>query len=147
MRGPRNAIVASKKPLGDVLKPPNRNTDTSLKEKATKKNSGAPKRPVGAFFVFMEEFRKSFKENFPENKSIAVVGKAGGEKWKSLNDSEKAPYLAKAAVRKSEYKKALINFQNKLNGTVVEDTAAEDTGNSSSEVHDGEGEVEQELSS
>ncbi|KAL7185780.1 hypothetical protein ACSBR2_027692 [Camellia fascicularis] len=46
-----------------------RKADASAKkEKASKKNSGAPKRPLSAFFVFMEEFRKSFKENFPDNK-------------------------------------------------------------------------------
>ncbi|KAL8120608.1 hypothetical protein AgCh_017686 [Apium graveolens] len=41
-----------------------------------------PKRPPSAFFVFVEEFRKTFKK---ENPNVSDVGKAGGEKWKSLS--------------------------------------------------------------
>ncbi|KAK9285576.1 hypothetical protein L1049_024771 [Liquidambar formosana] len=56
------------------------------KEKAVK-DPNKPKRPASAFFVFMEEFRKQFKEKHPNNKSVSVVGKAGGDKWKSLSEA------------------------------------------------------------
>ncbi|KAL6568796.1 hypothetical protein OROHE_003537 [Orobanche hederae] len=78
----------------------------SSKEK-TAKNSNKPKRPPTAFFVFMEDFRKSFKEAYPDRKGGAVVAKEGGEKWKSMTDEEKKVYIDKAAERKAEYKKAL----------------------------------------
>ncbi|WP_368860205.1 hypothetical protein, partial [Streptomyces fildesensis] len=32
----------------------------------------------------MEEYRKQFKLENPNNKSVAAAGKAGGETWKSL---------------------------------------------------------------
>ncbi|KAH1065876.1 hypothetical protein J1N35_030863 [Gossypium stocksii] len=69
------------------------------------KDPNKPKRPASAFFVFMEEFREQYKKEHPKNKSVAAVGKAGGDKWKSLSDAEKAPYIAKAEKRKVEYEK------------------------------------------
>ncbi|KAH0685465.1 hypothetical protein KY285_016007 [Solanum tuberosum] len=43
-----------------------------------------PKRPTSAYFIFMEEFRKQFRELNPSIKSIAVVGKAGGSRCQML---------------------------------------------------------------
>uniref|UniRef100_K3XZK7 HMG box domain-containing protein n=1 Tax=Setaria italica TaxID=4555 RepID=K3XZK7_SETIT len=51
------------------------------------KDPNKPKRAPSAFFVFMEEFRKEFKEKNPKNKSVAEVGKAAGNRWKSLTDA------------------------------------------------------------
>ncbi|OMP06480.1 hypothetical protein CCACVL1_01549 [Corchorus capsularis] len=69
------------------------------------KDPNKPKRPASAFFVFMEEFRETYKKDHPKNKSVAAVGKAGGDKWKSMSEAEKAPYVAKAEKRKVEYEK------------------------------------------
>uniref|UniRef100_I1JLG9 HMG box domain-containing protein n=1 Tax=Glycine max TaxID=3847 RepID=I1JLG9_SOYBN len=57
------------------------------KEKKAKKDPNKPKRPPSAFFVFLEEFRKTFKAENPNVKAVSVVGKAGGEKWKSLSSA------------------------------------------------------------
>ncbi|XP_026391550.1 HMG1/2-like protein [Papaver somniferum] len=73
------------------------------KKEKPAKDPNKPKKPASAFFVFMEEFRQTFKKEHPNNKSITAVGKAGGDKWKSLSDAEKAPYVAKAEKRKTEY--------------------------------------------
>ncbi|KAL0409098.1 UNVERIFIED_CONTAM: High mobility group B protein 7 [Sesamum radiatum] len=54
-----------------------------------------------------EEFRKSFKEGNPECKSVAMVAKEGGEKWKSMSDEDKKVYIDRAAELKAEYEKAL----------------------------------------
>ncbi|XAR64267.1 hypothetical protein NMG60_11024541 [Bertholletia excelsa] len=85
------------------------------KRKSTKKEKdpNKPKRPPSAFFVFMEEFRKQYKEKHPNNKSVAAVGKAGGDKWKSLSDADKAPYVAKAEKRKKEYEKSMEAYNKK----------------------------------
>ncbi|KAH7861683.1 hypothetical protein Vadar_029304 [Vaccinium darrowii] len=88
------------------------------------------------------DFRKSYKENFPDNKSVSVVGKVGGEKWKAMSESEKAPYVAKAMKKKTEYQKAKEEFDMKLRGDAAE--KPEESEKSSSEVHDG---AEQEASS
>ncbi|XVF35775.1 hypothetical protein REPUB_Repub18cG0175400 [Reevesia pubescens] len=52
--------------------------------KKAAKDPNKPKRPASAFFVFMEEFRRQYKEEHPDNKSVSAVGKAGVEKWKSM---------------------------------------------------------------
>ncbi|MCD7459516.1 hypothetical protein HAX54_041162 [Datura stramonium] len=55
------------------------------KEKNAAKDPTKPKRPASAFFVFMEDFRKQYKEKHPGNKSVAAVGKAGGEQVETLD--------------------------------------------------------------
>lgn len=77
------------------------------------KDPNQPKRPPSAFFVFMEEFRKSYKEKHPEVKSVATVGKAGGNKWNAMTDEEKAPYVSTAAERKEEYERKMNAYRNK----------------------------------
>ena len=85
-----------------------------VKKAKEAKDPNKPKRPASAFFVFMEDFRKQYKEKHPNNKSVSVVGKAGGEKWKSMSAAEKAPFVAKAEKRKSEYDKTLQAYNKKL---------------------------------
>ncbi|KAL6295429.1 hypothetical protein ACE6H2_003571 [Prunus campanulata] len=86
-----------------------RSTTSEPKSKRAKKDKdpNAPKRPLTAFFLFMDDFRKSFKEANPDSKLVKTVAKEGGEKWKSMTDEEKKPYVDKAAELKAEYKKAL----------------------------------------
>ncbi|KAI3757331.1 hypothetical protein L6452_04866 [Arctium lappa] len=100
------------------------------------KDPNKPKRPASAFFVFMEDFRKQFKEENPGNKSVAAVGKAGGAKWKSMSDAEKAPFVAKAEKRKEEYEKTLASYNKKLAAGDDDD----DSDKSKSEVNDEEDE-------
>ncbi|KAL7615463.1 hypothetical protein Lser_V15G05942 [Lactuca serriola] len=107
---------------------------TAAKGKAAK-DPNKPKRPASAFFVFMEDFREQFKEDHPDNKSVAAVGKAGGPKWKSMSDSEKAPFQAKADKRKKEYEKNLDTYNKKLAGGGNDDDD-EDSEKSKSEVND-----------
>ncbi|CAA3005540.1 Hypothetical predicted protein [Olea europaea subsp. europaea] len=98
------------------------------------KDPNKPKRPASAFFVFMEDFRKQYKEKHPNNKSVAAVGKAGGDKWKSLSEAEKAPYVAKAEKRKAEYEKTLEDYNKKtVEGAGAEE---EESDKSKSEVND-----------
>ncbi|KAK6797898.1 hypothetical protein RDI58_005600 [Solanum bulbocastanum] len=105
----------------------------SKKAKNAAKGPNKPKRPPSAFFVFMEEFRKTYKEKHPNNKSVAVVGKAGGDKWKQMSDEEKAPYQAKAEKRKAEYQKSMDAYNKKLAAGDADD---EESDKSKSEVHD-----------
>ncbi|KAL1820293.1 hypothetical protein DCAR_0416622 [Daucus carota subsp. sativus] len=101
------------------------------------KDPNKPKRPASAFFVFMEDFRKTYKEKHPNNKSVAVVGKAGGDKWKSMSEADKAPYVAKAEKRKSEYEKTMLAYNNKKEADEKEEVVEEEESDKSkSEVHD-----------
>ncbi|KAL6520914.1 high mobility group box 3 [Orobanche gracilis] len=115
--------------------PPKADKGKAKKEKKAKKDPNKPKRPPSAFFVFLEEFRKTFKKENPNVKAVSAVGKAGGEKWKSLTKSEKAPYEAKAAKKKAEYEK-LMNAYNKQESSA--DEGDEGSEKSTSEVHDDE---------
>lgn len=99
------------------------------------KDPNKPKRPASAFFVFMEDFRKQYKEKHPNNKSVSVVGKAGGDKWKSLSDAEKAPYVAKAEKRKQDYEKTIQAYNKKL-AEGKDEEEEEESDKSKSEVHD-----------
>ncbi|KAL1561490.1 HMG1/2-like protein [Salvia divinorum] len=103
----------------------------SKKDKKAAKDPNKPKRPPSAFFVFMEDFRKQYKEKHPTNKSVAAVGKAGGDKWKSLSEGEKAPYVAEAEKRKEAYERNMEAYNRKLAGG-----ADDDSDKSKSEVND-----------
>ncbi|URE44886.1 HAUS augmin-like complex subunit [Musa troglodytarum] len=125
-----------------VKKGGERATKKPRKTKAAK-DPNKPKRPPSAFFVFMEEFRKSFKEKNPNNKSVSVVGKAGGDKWKSLSEAEKAPYVAKAAKLKTDYTKKIAAYNKNQSGGGSHAAADEDESDKSkSEVNDDDEEEE-----
>ncbi|GKV48338.1 hypothetical protein SLEP1_g55161 [Rubroshorea leprosula] len=99
------------------------------------KDPNKPKRPASAFFVFMEEFREQYKKEHPKNKSVAAVGKAGGDKWKSLSEADKAPYVAKAEKRKVEYEKNMKAY-NKRQAEGVKGDEEDESEKSVSEVND-----------
>ncbi|GLT54322.1 hypothetical protein SLA2020_275290 [Shorea laevis] len=122
-------------------KPAERKKSSATEPKAKKartvkkgKDPNKPKRPPTAFFLFMDDFRKEFKEAHPGNKDVKTVAKEGGEKWKSLSDEEKKVYVDKASELKAEYDKALQS-----------DNAEDEDGDGGSEkeVEDKEAEVEE----
>jgi hypothetical protein len=129
-----DAKLAVKKGAAAAKKP--------AKAKAAK-DPNKPKRPASAFFVFMEEFRKTFKEKHPNNKSVAAVGKAGGDKWKQLSNAEKAPYVAKAEKRKTEYNKSMDAYNKKLAEGPAEDEESDKSKSEVDEEEDGSGEEEE----
>nr|CAA90679.1 HMG1/2-like protein [Hordeum vulgare subsp. vulgare] len=109
------------------------------------KDPNKPKRAPSAFFVFMGEFREEFKQKNPKNKSVAAVGKAAGERWKSLSESEKAPFVAKANKLKGEYNKAIASYNKgesttaapkKASSKEVEEEDEEESDKSKSEIND-----------
>ncbi|KAJ1260844.1 hypothetical protein BS78_10G263700 [Paspalum vaginatum] len=107
------------------------------------KDPNKPKRAPSAFFVFMDEFRKEFKEKNPKNKSVAAVGKAAGDRWKSLSEADKAPYVAKANKLKLEYNKAIAAYNRgestaakKAPAKEEEEEDEEESDKSKSEVND-----------
>nr|CCW03275.1 similar to high mobility group B protein 7 [Lupinus angustifolius] len=92
------------------------NAKRAKAEKVKKvKDPNMPKRPATAFFLF-DDFRKSFKEENPDSKDVKRVGKEGGEKWRSMTDEEKKPYLDKFAELKVEYEKAMETYKSPGNG-------------------------------
>ncbi|KAG2686012.1 hypothetical protein I3760_10G155100 [Carya illinoinensis] len=101
-------------------------SSSQKKQRNAKKDPNKPKRPPSAFFVFLEEFRKEFKKEHPDVKAVSAVGKAGGQRWKSLSDAEKAPFEAKAAKRKSDYEKLMKVYDKKQESTADEENEGKD---------------------
>ena len=114
------------------------------KETLAKKDPNKPKRPASAFFVFLEEFRKTYKRDHPNVKAVSAVGKAGGEKWKSLSKAEKAPFEAKAAKRKSEYEKLMTAYNKKQDSTANDNEEESDRSKSDLNEDDESGEEDEE---
>ncbi|XP_042968803.1 HMG1/2-like protein isoform X1 [Carya illinoinensis] len=114
------------------------------KTKLDKKDPNKPKRPATAFFVFLEEFRKTYKEEHPNEKAVSVVssflilcvGKAGGGKWKSMSAADKSPYEVKAAQKKSDYEKLMIAYNKKQES--VNDDEDEQSKSALNDEDDGE---------
>ncbi|KAM3250486.1 hypothetical protein P3L10_004556 [Capsicum annuum] len=61
----------------------------------------------------MEELWRQFKGEHPYNKSVAALGKTGGDKWKKLSDAEKSPYVEEERKRRWYIKKTWMLMRNK----------------------------------
>ncbi|CAH1758291.1 20885_t:CDS:2 [Entrophospora sp. SA101] len=68
----------------------------------TKKSSSEPKRALSAYMFFVRGNREKVKAENPEAK-FGEIMKFLGEKWKALNDEEKAPYNEMATNDKKRY--------------------------------------------
>ncbi|KAF5453668.1 hypothetical protein F2P56_028556 [Juglans regia] len=129
-----------------AVKADNSRLKWAKKTKLDKKDPNKPKRPATAFFVFLEEFRKTYKEEHPNEKAVSVVssylilcvhvGKAGGGKWKSMSAAEKSPYEVKAAQKKSDYEKLMIAYNKKQES--VDDDEDEQSKSAPNDEDDGE---------
>ncbi|KAI3812369.1 hypothetical protein L1987_17076 [Smallanthus sonchifolius] len=115
--------------------------EPSAKKSKKERDPSKPKKPPTAFFLFMDDFRKSFKEANPDNKKVAVVAKEGGEKWKSMSEEEKKTYIERAAELKEKYQKALENPTDAAN----EDDKAEKESIDIDDEGEGEGSPEKEV--
>lgn len=89
---------------------------TRAKKAATRKARGEPGRPVGSFFLFLHDFRKSpeLKEMMErdgiEGAKVAIyTAKKAGEKWAVMSTEEK-----EVSVSSHEGKSADVRFSNGL---------------------------------
>jgi len=82
---------------------------TKTKDAKKKKNPLAPKRGLSAYMFFANEQRDNVREENP-GITFGQVGKVLGERWKALNDKQRAPYEAKAATDKKRYDDEKANF-------------------------------------
>ncbi|EFY90852.1 hypothetical protein MHUMG1_06759 [Metarhizium humberi] len=84
------------------------------KVKRGKKDDGkkkrGPKRGLSAYMFFANEQRENVRAENP-NITFGQVGKVLGERWKALNDKQRAPYEAKAAADKKRYEDEKAAFQ------------------------------------
>ncbi|KAL3002910.1 hypothetical protein AAZX31_08G081000 [Glycine max] len=97
-----------------------RQTNSRKKPKAKQKKNKQmfdamkPKKPPTAFFYFLEDFRKEFQEQNPDVKSMRDIGKACGEKWKTMTYEEKVQYYDIATKKREEFDNAMAEFNKKM---------------------------------
>ncbi|KAJ9135890.1 hypothetical protein P3X46_033015 [Hevea brasiliensis] len=80
------------------------------KKKSVKIDAKRPKKPPTAFFFFLEDFRKDFQEQNPDVKSMRDIGKACGEKWKTMTYEDKVKYYDIAMEKRAEFDKAMADY-------------------------------------
>ncbi|XP_047318669.1 high mobility group B protein 14 isoform X2 [Impatiens glandulifera] len=85
-------------------------TKPTIKKKKAKVDDKKPKKPPTAFFYFLEDFRKEFQEQNPDIKTMQDIGKAGGEKWKTMKYEDKVQYYDLATVKRAEFDKAIEKY-------------------------------------
>ncbi|KAI9320737.1 high mobility group box domain-containing protein [Dichotomocladium elegans] len=73
-----------------------------------KRDPTAPKRGLSAYILFSQENRSKVQAENPDA-AFGQIGKILGERWKSLSESDKKPYLDKANAdkRRHETEKAM----------------------------------------
>lgn len=78
-----------------------------------------PKRPMTSYLRFASDARASLGlTNIPKGRDgIIAVGKALGEKWRSLSDAEKIKYAEQSAADHEKYKAAMAEWQRKTGST------------------------------
>ncbi|XP_009789088.1 high mobility group B protein 14 isoform X2 [Nicotiana sylvestris] len=87
-----------------------KNLKATFKKNIAKIDAMKPKKPPTAFFYFLEDFRKEFQEQNPDVKSMRDVGKACGEKWKTMTYEEKVHYYDIATEKRREFDRAMADF-------------------------------------
>lgn len=82
--------------------------DSSLEVQFNRLNQ--PKRPMNAFMVWGQAIRRELHQKF-SNVQNAMLSKALGRVWKTLEAKEKEPYVAKANKIKANHKLAYPNYR------------------------------------
>merc|ERR1719403_103946 len=80
----------------------------TVKNSKFKKDVNAPKRPLSAYFLFMEDEREELVADGMTHKE--AMGKMG-EMWSKLSAAKKKPYQDKAAAAKAKYQKVLEKYK------------------------------------
>ena len=78
------------------------------KRKGAKKDPGAPKRPLSAFMLWMQDHREEIKRDNP-GAGVPDVGRIGGEMWRGLRD--KSEWEERAAELKKKYEEDMAEYK------------------------------------
>ncbi|KAJ8761937.1 hypothetical protein K2173_006539 [Erythroxylum novogranatense] len=91
-------------------------------KKSAKLDAKMPKKPPTAFFYFLEDFRKDFQVQNPDVKSMRDIGKACGEKWKTMTYEEKVKYYDIATEKRADFDRAMAEYMKRKESGEDEDT-------------------------
>lgn len=70
------------------------------------KDPNAPKRPLSAYFLFLQSARASIVAAMPAGSKVQDVARAGGERWAALSADERRPFEDAAKQAKEKYAEA-----------------------------------------
>lgn len=87
-----------------------RSTASSINNHRTNTANSQPKRPMNAFMVWGQAVRRELHHRF-SNVQNALLSKALGRVWRSLDAVEKEPYIRKANVIKAAHKRDYPNYR------------------------------------
>ncbi|KAI3410315.1 HMG box domain-containing protein [Psidium guajava] len=99
-----------------------KNVKTTRGKKNVKLDAKMPKKPPTAFFYFLEDFRKDYQAQNPDIKSMRDIGKACGEKWKTMTYEEKVHYYDIGNEKRREFDKAMADYIKRKESGEDEDT-------------------------
>lgn len=68
---------------------PSQEKPSEGKKKRGKKDPNAPKKPLSAYMLWLQENRESIKRRYPNSTSVADVAKKAGELWKAMSADDK----------------------------------------------------------
>ncbi|XP_038856016.1 FACT complex subunit SSRP1-like isoform X2 [Salvelinus namaycush] len=80
------------------------------------KDSGAPKRPMSAYFLWLNASRESIKAEHP-GISITEISKRAGEMWRELGKEQKVEWDGKAEEAKKDYEVAMREYRESGGGS------------------------------
>ena len=89
-------------------KPAKQTKPKEPKEKK-KKDPNAPKKPLSSFMLFSQAQRSVIKQENPDA-SFGEMGKLIGNKWKEIDEKEKAKYQELADKDKIRYQKEMETY-------------------------------------
>ncbi|KAI1292060.1 FACT complex subunit SSRP1 [Halotydeus destructor] len=105
---------AKKKEKKEKKKKKEKKEKSKPKEKKHRKkkdaDDGKPKKPMTAYFLWMNENRPVLKEKYP-SLSLTELTKKAGELWKEKTSSDKTKYEEEYERLKIEYKKAMAEYE------------------------------------
>jgi len=82
-----------------------------LKKTKAKKDPNAPKRPLSAYFIWLQDFRAQMRVENPDLvKSVRDFGQAAGVAWKEVSEKDREPYQEKHLALKANYEAAMEQY-------------------------------------
>eukprot|EP00128_Syssomonas_multiformis_P014526 Colp12_sorted_trinity150504_noHs@19589 len=96
-----------------------------VKAKRAKKDPNKPKRKLPPYMFFCKENREKIKAENPDA-TFGQIGKLLGEKWASMTEKDKQPYVKKAEEDKKRYEKEIEKYTSNKGAAHDDDDEDED---------------------
>ncbi|CAK89234.1 unnamed protein product (macronuclear) [Paramecium tetraurelia] len=94
-------------------------TEIQVPEKKKERDPNAPKKPLTPFFLFNQKYREKVVDRNPEIK-LTQISQMAGNKWSSMSEQEKKPYVDQYNAAKEKYEQELKDY-NEKNGIETND--------------------------